>query len=110
MKLNITILGRDEWALRLIPLIAVLGAMPLLYRLGMQCIGPASDLLVLTLVWLTDQGIYLSAQGKQILVDVLIAILILPVVVRHLGSHKAASGRLESLCRNSPPLWERDPA
>ncbi len=72
--------GPGEFALRLVPLLAGLAAVPLFYILARRYVGRAPALIGLALFAVSENLIYYSAELKQYSTDVLLTILVLLAV------------------------------
>jgi hypothetical protein len=76
-KLAITVFGRSEYALRLLPLLASLLSLVVFYRVAYRLLRPLAATLALAVFALLDPLVYYAATGKQYAFDVLGALLIL---------------------------------
>ncbi len=73
----VSLFGNNEYSLRLLPLLAGIGALLLFYTLARRCLSRNTALLALTLFALLNSHIYYSSEAKQYSTDVLITILLL---------------------------------
>lgn len=78
-KLVITILGRSEYALRLLPLIASLVALFAFYLIARNLLRPLGAIVAVAAFALLDPLIYYSTTAKQYALDVFAAVIILAV-------------------------------
>lgn len=81
-KLAVTLFGRSEHALRLLPLLASLGALLLLVRVARALLPPLAAMLAVAVFALLDPLVYYSATAKQYEVDVLAVVLVLVAALR----------------------------
>jgi hypothetical protein len=80
-KLMITILGREEYALRLLPLVASLLAIVLFLRVAQKVLRPVAAMVAVGVFALLDPLVYYSATAKQYAFDVLAAVTILTLAL-----------------------------
>jgi hypothetical protein len=80
-KLTITILGRDEYALRLLPLLASLLAIVVFYRVTQKLLRPLAATAAVAAFALLDPLVYYSATVKQYTFDVAGAVVILALAL-----------------------------
>ena len=73
-KLAVEILGRGEYALRLLPLLFALASLPLFHALARRLLPPAAATLALALFALSEPLVRYSAQLKQYSTDVAFAL------------------------------------
>lgn len=83
-KLATSVLGTSEYALRIVPLLAGLGSIPLFFAIVRRCLAPTGQVLAMGLFVTLDPLIYYSAEAKQYGLDVMIALAILLMAVRWL--------------------------
>jgi hypothetical protein len=81
-KLAVTVFGRSEHALRLLPLLVSLGALLLFMRVALSLLHPLAAALAVAVFALLDPLIYYSATAKQYSFDVLAIVLVLLVALR----------------------------
>lgn len=81
-KLAVTVFGRGEYALRLVPLLAGVVALPLFHRAARRLIGPRAALVGLSLMAVSWPLIYFSSEVKQYALDVAAGLAILAVASR----------------------------
>lgn len=80
-KLTITILGRDEYALRLLPLLASLFAIVVFYRLAQKLLRPLAATGAVAAFALLDPLVYYSTTVKQYAFDVAGAVVVLALAL-----------------------------
>jgi hypothetical protein len=80
-KLTITIFGRDEYALRLLPLLASLLAIVVFYRVAQKLLRPLAATTAVAVFALLDPLVYYSATAKQYAFDVVGAVGILALAL-----------------------------
>jgi hypothetical protein len=80
-KLILTIFGRSEYALRLLPLLASLVALVLFYELAQRVLLPLSATGAVAVFAVLDPLIYYSGTSKQYAFDVVSAVVLLGVAV-----------------------------
>ena len=109
-KLLMAGLGDAEWALRLIPLLCGLVALPLAYLVARRCLRPLEVPVAVGLVALAPPLIYYSAEAKQYSLDVAVALAL------WLGGLCVARARLTAAragaltAAGAAALWLSDPA
>jgi hypothetical protein len=81
-KLAIQIFGANEYALRVVPLLAGILSLPLCYLVAKQFISPAAVPIALGLVTILDPLVYYSSEVKQYSSDVAIALFLLWVAMK----------------------------
>jgi hypothetical protein len=81
VKLSASALGPAEWALRLVPLLAGLAALPLFYVVARRLLPPMGALVGLVLFASADGLIYYSSEFKQYSLDVAVAVGLLALLV-----------------------------
>ena len=81
-KLAMTVFGTSEYALRIVPLLAGLGSIPLFFGIIRRCLNPAAQVLAMALFGTLDPLIYYSGEAKQYGLDVAIALAILLMAMR----------------------------
>lgn len=92
-KLVVRVGGDSEYALRLVPLIAGLLALPLFYRVAQHAIRPGAVLIALGLFAILDSLIYYSSEVKQYSCDVLVALIVFASAQEVLRRGGGLSGR-----------------
>jgi len=80
-KLTITILGREEYALRLLPLLASLLAIVLFFRVAQKVLRPLAAMVAVGVFAFLDPLVYYSATAKQYAFDVIAAVTILTLAL-----------------------------
>ena len=95
-RLSYLVLGDKELALRLVPLLAGLLALPLFYQLARHVLPPVGTVLAVALFALSPYLIYYSTEVKQYSLDVLVTIAITLATLRTIrgGLSTAAALRL----------------
>ena len=91
-KLSITAFGANEYAFRLIPFLAGLGALPLLYLVGRRTVGITAALIGLALFAVAEPQIYYTTELKQYASDVFVTLAILFAAVSALRSDAGFPG------------------
>ena len=90
-KACVLLFGVNEYALRLIPLLAGIGSLFLFRAVARRCLRPAGALAALTLFVVNEPLIYYSSEVKQYSTDVLICLCIVWAALRTLprqgGAH-----------------------
>src|SRR4051812_831306 len=81
-KLAVTLLGPSEFALRLVPLIAGLAAVPLFWFLARRMLDLPIAVFALALFTVCEPLIYYSSEAKQYALDVTLALAILLAAAR----------------------------
>lgn len=76
-KLSIDVFGDGELALRLVPLLAGLAALPLTYLVARRCLRPAAVPVAVALIALSTPVTYYAAEAKQYSLDLTIAMALL---------------------------------
>lgn len=87
----ITLAGVNEYALRLVPLIAGVLLLVLLWRLARALLGPPEGLFVVILAALSLLLVYYSSEFKQYLIDAAITAVVVAETVKFLGSGASRS-------------------
>lgn len=109
-KLSITIFGDGEMALRLVPLLAGIAALPLTYLVARRCLRPAAVPLAVAFVALSTPVSAFANEAKQYSLDLTVAMALLllglwladePLTARR-GAIAAGSGAIA--------LWASDPS
>ena len=109
-KAAITILGDGELALRLIPLLASLAALPLFAAVARRTLEPRAVVLSLALFALSPTVIFYAAQVKPYASDIAVALLLLGGVL-DLDRRGADGGRAERLgVLGALVVWVSHPA
>jgi len=87
MKTALIVFGNHEYALRLVPLLAGLAALPMFYLVCCRLFAPGARLLALLLFATLGSLIYYSAEAKQYSSDLLFALIFLWLALRveHIG-------------------------
>jgi hypothetical protein len=80
-KLTLTIFGRSEYALRLLPLLASLLALVVFYELAQRVLSPLGAIGAVAVFAFLDPLIYYSGTAKQYAFDVVSAVVLLGVAV-----------------------------
>jgi hypothetical protein len=75
-KLSVCAFGNNEYALRLIPLLFGIIALPLFHAVAKRCLKPKAVPIALGLFAISDSLIYYSSEAKQYAVDVAVALLL----------------------------------
>lgn len=81
-KAAITVLGNNEYALRLFPLICALASLPLFADVARRTLPPGAGLLAVTLFSLSPKVISFGSQVKQYSTDVAAALLMVALTLR----------------------------
>jgi hypothetical protein len=81
-KLVVTLAGRSEHAVRLLPLLASFVALAVFYRIARALLSPVSATLAIAVFALLDPLVYYSATAKQYGFDVLGSVLVLALALR----------------------------
>jgi hypothetical protein len=76
-KFETILFGTDEWVLRLIPLIAALAALPLIFFLARRFFGPIAALFALALAAVAPRLIYYAGEFKQYSSDAALALVLI---------------------------------
>ncbi|MGD1278516.1 MAG: glycosyltransferase family 39 protein [Tepidisphaeraceae bacterium] len=84
-KLDITLLGSSEYALRLAPLLASVIALVLFWRLCRNLLGPRAAVIALAILALSYRQFYFASESKQYSFDVLVGVGVLTLAVGALG-------------------------
>jgi hypothetical protein len=109
-KAAITVLGDGELALRLIPLLASLAALPLFVAVARRTLEPRAVVLALALFALSPTVIFYAAQVKPYASDIAVALLLLGGVL-DLDRRGADGGRAERLgVLGALVVWVSHPA
>ncbi|PYM53478.1 MAG: hypothetical protein DMD79_26380, partial [Candidatus Rokuibacteriota bacterium] len=109
-KAAITVLGDGELALRLIPLLASLAALPLFAAVARRTLEPRAVVLSLALFALSPTVIFYAAQVKPYASDIAVALLLLGGVL-DLDRRGADGGRAERLgVLGALVVWVSHPA
>jgi Dolichyl-phosphate-mannose-protein mannosyltransferase len=110
-KLAVLLWGNHESALRLFPLVASLGAVPLFYVVARRCLSSTAILVSLLLFSLSSPMIYYAAEVKPYASDVTIALLLLFLAIRALEPGKASMWRMTLLgLTGVVAIWFSHPA
>jgi hypothetical protein len=91
-KAAVDVLGNNEYALRLLPLLASLAALPLAYLVARQMLGPPASLLVLFIFAIMEPLIAYAVQVKPYTLDVVVTLLFLWLALRAV---RRGLGRME---------------
>ena len=83
------VFGTSEWALRLVPLLAALAALPLFYWLAQEALQPNAAVLALALFAIVNPLVDFASEAKQYSSDVLVAIVLLLAATRVLRLERA---------------------
>jgi hypothetical protein len=81
-KLAVTLFGRSEYALRLLPLLSSLVSLVVFSVAARKLLHPFAAMLAVVVFALLDPLVYYSATGKQYALDVATAVLVLAVALR----------------------------
>ncbi len=76
-KIAVDVFGRADWALRLFPFLAALGALPLMYRVAKQYNTDSGTILPLAFFTLSTSLTYYASEVKQYSIEVLVALVLL---------------------------------
>ncbi len=76
-KLIVTFIGSEDFALRIFPMIASLGALYLMYRVSARYVGGPVGLVALGLFSFSDKLVYYASENKQYSTDVLCTLALL---------------------------------
>ena len=87
----VSVAGVNEFALRLVPLLAGVLLLVVLWRLARAVIGPPEALFVVTLASLSLLLVYYSSEFKQYLVDAAITVVVVAEGVRFLAAGASRS-------------------
>jgi hypothetical protein len=98
-KLATAAFGNSEYALRLVPLLAGIAALPLFYLAARRLVGRTAALTGLGLLVFSRPGIYYSTEVKQYSVDLAVTVLILLLASWYLDreEHRAEGSRIPVL-------------
>ena len=96
-KLVVTVVGSEDFALRIFPMLSAFAALYLMYRVSDQYVGGIGGLVALGLFSFSDKLIYYASENKQYSTDVLCALVLLFSVGRCLEDDAGAADYL-SLC------------
>jgi hypothetical protein len=94
-KVVVTLLGNHEYALRLMPLVASILTLPLLYLLCRQFLSQPFAVIALIVVAMGEKQYDYSADTKQYAVDVFVTVALLLLAMLAIGNplHNAAGSR-----------------
>ena len=109
-KVVISLLGNRDYVLRLIPLLAGLVSVPLMYLVAKQYGGQFYSLVALGLFAVSPRVIYYSSELKQYSTDVLVALLLLFVVPRCLDDKPKPHAFLALGIAGSLAIWLSHPS
>jgi uncharacterized membrane protein len=111
VKAVTTVFGTGEMALRLVPVLAGLLALPLVYWLAQELLEPNAVLLAVGLFAVLDPLIDYSSEAKQYSSDVLVALLLLLAAARYLRlSHPSLLQGLALGLLGAMAIWFSHPA
>ncbi len=82
MKLSVSLFGWNEYAFRLIPLLAGIGALFLVMPVGRRCMGERASVVALGLLAVCPPAVLFSCDGKQYSSDLLMALVIYYIAFR----------------------------
>jgi hypothetical protein len=110
-RLAVAAFGPNEYALRLLPLVAGIGALFLFRRIAERCLAPGGVLLALALFSLSSHLIYFSSEAKPYSSDVAVALLLMlaAVEVRRRGTVTVRSGLTLALVGGAA-VWFSQPS
>jgi len=109
-KLVISMLGSRDYVLRLIPLLAGLASVPLMYAVSKQYGGQLSACVSLALFALSPRLIYYSSELKQYSTDVLAALVLLLIVPKCLENKAKPHAFVALGIAGSVAIWLSHPS
>lgn len=83
VKAATTLFGPSERALRLIPLLAGLAALPLLYAVARRLLGPKPAVVAVAILAIIEPAIYYSSEAKQYSTDLLTTLVLWHAFLRY---------------------------
>jgi hypothetical protein len=83
-RATVIVLGNNEYALRAVPLIAGIAALPLIYLVSRRLLGPWGSALATTLLAFSPDAVRYSVEVKQYSSDLTIALLLVLLALRGL--------------------------
>ncbi len=109
-RASVSLFGTSEYALRLVPLIAGLAALPLFYLLARRLLSAWAAAVAMALFSICGPVIYYSAEAKQYSLDVLVALLVLLASVRLLDEPITLRRALQWAAVGAAVVWFSHPA
>lgn len=108
-KLAVTLLGTSEYALRIVPLLAGVVALPLFYGVARRVLDKWGAVLALALFAVCEPLIYFSSEAKQYGVDVAVALGILLAGLRAAES-RSVGRKIVLGCVGAVGIWLSHPS
>ena len=109
-KLVTQILGKGEYALRLVPTIASISSLFMLFSLGKRWLSPPAVPLCLMLFGMLRRIVFHAVEAKQYSSDIAIALAILLVSIRANGPHSNRTSGLVYAAIGAISIWFSHPA
>lgn len=109
-KLAVSLLGTQEWVLRLVPFLAGVTSLWLFRSVALALVSPAAAAIALGLFVFSDRLIYFSAEVKQYSTDVAVALLLYWVIIRGLDKPLRWQRAVGIALLGAIALWFSHPA
>ncbi len=109
-KIATTALGENEYALRLLPLLAGLASLPVFLALARRCVSPVAVPVALALFALAEPLVYYAAEFKQYSSDVFVSAGLWLAAARALGHPASRAGATGLGAMGALAVWLSHPA
>lgn len=109
-KVSVTLFGPSEAALRLVPFLAAVGAVPLFHFVARRCLPRREALIALAFFALSPALVYYAAEAKQYSVDVFVAVLLLLATLHADQEHGSGVAAALLALLGAAAIWLSHPA
>jgi uncharacterized membrane protein YuzA (DUF378 family) len=109
-KLSIDLFGDGEMALRLVPLLAGLAALPLVYLVARRCLRPAAVPVAVALIALSTPITYYATEAKQYSLDLAVGLALLLLGLWIADARLTAVRGAIAAAAGAIAVWASDPS
>ena len=104
------VLGNSDFVLRLLPFVAGVASILVMYKVASVFLEPAGVLVTVGLFAITDKLVYYASEAKQYSSDVLIALLLLFIAYKCLETKTAPGNYIALIVSGVVSMWVSHPA